>query len=838
VPKERLVVPQCRILLGTQKYEQVLQDCAPDAVPASERVGMQIVVAAALLHEDRPAEALAVLEQAVKAEPDNIDAFLTLVSAKQIGEDPVAAKELLDSAPKSIRDTPRYWLALGGLNVLTDDMPAAEKSYQTALDFANRQSESGEKIMALGGLAEVQVRSGKLDAAEETSGKLMAIAPNHPLVRQLRAQVLAARGQVDEARGILEDIVSRQPQNTGARSMLAVVNAQQGNYDQAQMHLQTVVAQDPKDVRAQRLLAELRARLQGPQESLSGVELALDDSPDDPTMLAAAGRLSLESGDKEQALTYLAAADKAGGKDDVQAKLDVATGYLQAGEIDRAIEVLESMPTAGVGTRQRDTLLLLTLLRKGDQAQLLEEAQAIVARSPKDAGTRTLVGGVYAAAGKPDLAREQLTQAQKLAPNDPNPPINLGKLDLSQGNNAGARANFKRALDVDPKNLTATLGLAAVANLSKDPKGAEQYLLQARKDHPAAIEPVLGLAQVYANGGQPAKARALVDEAAKANPKNAAMANARGIVLLGLQDAPGAIASFEEAIRLEPANAGHALGLARARLANRDAKGALAAIDEALKVNPKAVAALALGAATAIRSGNGERASGYLERLRAVAPDAQGTYMLEGDLAMAQKRYKDALANYRRASARGSNSALAISEYRAAMLAGESNPEKGLEAWVASNPADAAAVGVLAEVRSGQGRTEEAVRLYESALAKNPDNIVLLNNVAVIYGAKNDPKALDYAARAYKVAPKAPWIMDTYGWILFRQNKVDQALPLLRDAAKAMPDNAEVQYHYAAALAKKGDKQQAVALLNKATRGTMPADQKADAQKLLKQLGQ
>ena len=51
-----------------------------------------------------------------------------------------------------------------------------------------------------------------------------------------------------------------------------------------------------------------------------------------------------------------------------------------------------------------------------------------------------------------------------------------------------------------------------------------------------------------------------------------------------------------------------------------------------------------------------------------------------------------------------------------------------------------------------------------------------------------------------------------------------------------MPDNAEVQYHYAAALAKKGDTAEAVALLKKAVNGPMPANAKADAQKLLQQL--
>ena len=81
---------------------------------------------------------------------------------------------------------------------------------------------------------------------------------------------------------------------------------------------------------------------------------------------------------------------------------------------------------------------------------------------------RTLAAGVYAAAGKRDLAPQQLVAAQKLAPDNLEVAIGLGKLDLAQGNPKEAEASFKRALDKDPKHLVATLGMAAAAGARKD----------------------------------------------------------------------------------------------------------------------------------------------------------------------------------------------------------------------------------------------------------------------------------------------------------------------------------------------------------------------------------
>jgi hypothetical protein len=51
-----------------------------------------------------------------------------------------------------------------------------------------------------------------------------------------------------------------------------------------------------------------------------------------------------------------------------------------------------------------------------------------------------------------------------------------------------------------------------------------------------------------------------------------------------------------------------------------------------------------------------------------------------------------------------------------------------------------------------------------------------------------------------------------------------------------LPDNAEVQYHYGAALAKSGKTDEAAPLLKKSLAGQLPAPAKADAEKLLRQL--
>jgi Flp pilus assembly protein TadD len=52
-------------------------------------------------------------------------------------------------------------------------------------------------------------------------------------------------------------------------------------------------------------------------------------------------------------------------------------------------------------------------------------------------------------------------------------------------------------------------------------------------------------------------------------------------------------------------------------------------------------------------------------------------------------------------------------------------------------------------------------------------------------------------------------VIDTLGWLLVEQGKLERALPLLKQAAALAPANREIHYHYGVALAKSGDKRSA-----------------------------
>jgi tetratricopeptide (TPR) repeat protein len=173
--------------------------------------------------------------------------------------------------------------------------------------------------------------------------------------------------------------------------------------------------------------------------------------------------------------------------------------------------------------------------------------------------------------------------------------------------------------------------------------------------------------------------------------------------------------------------------------------------------------------------------------------------------------------------------------YLAAANAGRPNPVEKLSSWLQSNPLDARANAMFASIALENQDYVEAIERFELVLNAEPESSPILNNLAWLYNELGDDRALDYAERAYAIAPQSqlPPIADTLGWILLQRGESARALELLEQAAAGAPDAAEIQYHYAAALIENGRTELGVQVLNSAL--AMPGEfpWRADAEELL-----
>ena len=104
------------------------------------------------------------------------------------------------------------------------------------------------------------------------------------------------------------------------------------------------------------------------------------------------------------------------------------------------------------------------------------------------------------------------------------------------------------------------------------------------------------------------------------------------------------------------------------------------------------------------------------------------------------------------------------------------------------------------------GQIQDAMKSYRATLELNPNNALILNNLAYLMADHGGDlyEALRFARRAGNLVPDSLEILDTQGWIALRQGFGDDAVGTFVRIIRKQPDRPEFRKHLALALAQTG----------------------------------
>jgi Flp pilus assembly protein TadD len=99
--------------------------------------------------------------------------------------------------------------------------------------------------------------------------------------------------------------------------------------------------------------------------------------------------------------------------------------------------------------------------------------------------------------------------------------------------------------------------------------------------------------------------------------------------------------------------------------------------------------------------------------------------------------------------------------------------------------------------RVHHGESEQGLRLLETALLHSPEDPDRLNafGFTLVEQGKNTREAEILLRRAYRLDSEAGFVLDSLGWLFFRQGRLDEAALWLGRALRLRPDDPEVIYH-------------------------------------------
>jgi tetratricopeptide (TPR) repeat protein len=279
---------------------------------------------------------------------------------------------------------------------------------------------------------------------------------------------------------------------------------------------------------------------------------------------------------------------------------------------------------------------------------------------------------------------------------------------------------------------------------------------------------------------------------------------------------------FREVLKLDRANREVRLTLGLIDMERGRHEKAIETFVALLKEYPTEYRLMYLLGTTYEESGNKEKA---METLRGVSPASEhfaNAQIRIGMILKKQKKVNEAvdsllIAIRKKKDAPGLYAYLAyLHEDQKEFKAAEEIIREGLQ----NNPGSVDlhySLGVLFEKA---GRFEESMQAMRTVLKLELDHAEALNFIGYLYADRgiNLDEAEQMIKKALHLKPGNGYIIDSLGWVYFRQNKFQEALRYLKEAAEALPEDAAILEHLGDVYARSGQIPEAIEAYGRAIR--------------------
>ena len=406
------------------------------------------------------------------------------------------------------------------------------------------------------------------------------------------------------------------------------------------------------------------------------------------------------------------------------------------------------------------------------------------------------------------LGVERAERAHQLAPDDPFVVSVLGDALLGADRVDDAAALYDDYVTRHPGSAVAWAGVGRIAARRGDLPAAEKAMTRAVELDPERALFWARVGDVRERTGQPRAAAEAYDTAAALDDRF--RARDRHTLLLALEAEAVDVAirvaqrlAGSESKPLSGALAVTAMLIDRGRL-----DLAKACLTKVLSEHPDQPHAQLMLAQLYLRSDDHEAAVRTLKQIRPGSATWPQTARLLGTLALKSRAYGDAVRHFRQARTADPNE-----PDRVADLA--------LSLRMAGNLADARSEFLVATVqwpkdtrlRFGLGLVIQAmdgdiaaVKPMQQVLRIDPNHANALNFIGYVWA--DEGIHLDEAEamirRALAIRPQSAAIVDSLGWVLFRQGQLKAAEAELRRAVSLDPKEAEIHFHLGEVLRARG----------------------------------
>ncbi len=464
------------------------------------------------------------------------------------------AEHLTQAAPSDACN----WFLLGYTSRLAGNSKVSLDAYQKGL------SRAPNSVEGLSGMAQTYIRMGKADEAKKLLLQVIAANPRRATDLAMAGELFMQSGDLPRAQNLLERAEGVQP-TSHAELLLAITYMKQKQTDKAKQLLDKAMKRSPKNTEIFRAVAQyyreahdyksaLAILMKAPvknadvmselgytyelagmkKESADTYEKAAGLAPKSVNVQLAAAQAQLRVGNLDKTRTYLSRAEQLDANYYRLHAIRADLAKIERRDSDAIREYLAALaampegPAEGVLYPTQLRLNLIDTYRNLDDDAAIRQQLAIAQQElaklqvegPQQVEYLRLRAAIKGLANDPAGAEADLKQALQLDPENDNVTLQYGSLLWKIGRKSEARQMYTTLLKRDDKNRYALEALGYLSRDEGDNKGAETFFGRMAAAYPNDYVPYMALGDLYTSMKEYPKAQASYEKAHKLAPTN------------------------------------------------------------------------------------------------------------------------------------------------------------------------------------------------------------------------------------------------------------------------------------------------------------------------------
>ncbi|WP_250658209.1 tetratricopeptide repeat protein [Alkalimarinus coralli] len=710
------------------------------------------------------------LDSILATDKTNIDAKLGLSKVAFINKNPDLAREIVLEITESGNATTDVWLWKARLAHIQQKFEEAEESYIRALeDISQVDTMTPQKYATISSLIYVLRQQSKIVEASRYQEILDKSIPGEIKLRFETALASFQKKQYAEAEKELNAILDISSAHNPSGILLGVVKNAQGDIVEAERLLSMYVNDNTKP-EIVKLLASLQLKLNKASSAIDTLQLGLNKNDSDASMRSLLGISQIASGLNDEGINNLQdAISKA--PNDIELKIKYAQALAKTGDKEKALSFVKDTYKDHPDNSKLLTLYSYLLSDLNQTEEALVITKEWISKNKTSAEGYLVLGSLYLSNDNFAQAIKEFDNAKKIDTENPLIHINLGKAYSKNSQPEEAQKALYQAVVAAPDSADANRILYGYLNSTRSIDQTTSIYEKLVAEVPDAAVPNLALAELYLKQSKTDKALSIIQD-----PRFSNNLIAKNLIKGAAQ---------QKAKRL---------------VSEGKTKEAKEFIDALIaKQNSNDIDLNILLANIYFLSNQEELGLELVNDLKKSHKDSPLPYEFIANRYFQNKDYESAINEYSQAWQLKPSELLAIRMSQTLKKLESNEALKPLEDWLEIEKNSPRVMTMLAMSHQEAGNKDAAIAIYEQLLTVQASNAVAMNNLAWLYHEKQNPKAEELAKSASEIASQNPAILDTYGWILFKNGRTEEASSVLEKAYRLDKNSPEIKEHLMAA---------------------------------------